>query len=109
MSVKAILPVILFAVALPALADDEMKEIAAKVDLSYLTKTWSLECKSQKFDRRLRRGPYTLTLRLEFKNDVPNLKQLREEFTARGEGIPVQGWKPSDSALWFYFFDDENV
>jgi hypothetical protein len=43
-----------------------------------------------------------MTFRLEFTRDVPNLKEIREQLTAREP-------KSSDLALWFYFFDGENV
>ena len=79
------------------------KEYAPKVDLSYLKQTWGLECKSQKVERN--NGPggsMQMTFRLEFTRDVPNLKEIREQLTAREP-------KSSDSALWFYFFDGENV
>jgi hypothetical protein len=79
------------------------KEHAPKVDLSYLKQTWGLECKSQKVERNYGAGGgMQITFRLEFTRDVPNLKEMREQFTA-------QGPNSTDSALWFYFFDDENV
>jgi hypothetical protein len=79
------------------------KENAPKVDLSYLKQTWGLECKSQKVERNYGLGGgMQMTFRLEFTRDLPNLKEIREQLTAREP-------KSSDSALWFYFFDGDNV
>jgi hypothetical protein len=84
------------------------KENAPKMDMSYLQKTWGLECKSQKVehsssvDLRYGSGGWQITFRLEFTRDVNPKEMMREQLTAREP-------KSSDSALWFYFFDSENV
>jgi hypothetical protein len=105
MRARFFLPAFLLIVSSSALADDEKKENGPKVDLSYLRNMWGLECKSQKVERYFGGGGgKQITFRLEFTRDVPNnfKERLREQLTARES-------KSSDAALWFYFFDGENV
>jgi hypothetical protein len=61
------------------------KKTMPPVDLSYLQKTWGLECKSQNLDNVIMGGDgWRITFRLEFTRDVPNPKEmLREQATAR--------------------------
>jgi hypothetical protein len=95
------------------------KKTMPPVDLSYLKQTWGLECKSQRvetspFSRG--GGGWQLVFRLEFTRDVPNQKEMREQLVEReppslrpGVRQQAPGLELGDSALWFYFFDSENV
>ena len=108
MRARAFVPMFLFAVSLPALAGEDKKEDAIKVDMSYLEKTWGIKCKSHKVAaNNAFRGAQTVTFLLEFTKNVENLKELREAFTPVrfGTSRPPNQTDP----LLFYFFDEENV
>jgi len=115
MRARVFLPVFVFAVSLPLLADEEKKKDAKddiKVDLSYLEKTWGIKCKSHRIaDSPGRQGDKQVTFLLEFTKDVENLEELRAAFKVKVNmlGPVIVRDAPTSWPLWFYFFDEDNV
>lgn len=112
MRARAFVPMFLFAVSLPALAGEEKKEDAFKVDMSYLEKTWGIKCKSQRITDDVlpfggRRDSKTMTFLLEFTKDVENLNELRAAFSPIN--APFDTRSISAAPLLFYFLDEDNV
>ena len=88
------------------LGGKEKRDVAIKVDLSYLEKTWGIKCKTHRVTG-IDYGNKEVKFLLEFTKDVENLKELREAFTPVVPG-GIRGVR-STWPLWFYFFDEDNV
>ena len=84
--------------SLPTLGGDTTK-YPIKLDLSYLEKTWGLKYKSSGVGNR-NNGFEEVVIVLEFTKDVEKLQELQTALDPRFY---------SNTLLWFYFFDAENV